>query len=68
VGAGLYSLGIHIKGVLQYEAALKAGQFLLIAHGTATEVAQAKAIIDTTHPAQCTLHAAEAEHGQRSSD
>jgi hypothetical protein len=45
---------------VKYEAALKTDQFLLIAHGTAAEVAKAKDIIETTHPAYYTLHAAEA--------
>jgi hypothetical protein len=43
---------------VKYEAALKTDQFLLIAHGTAAEVAKAKDIIETTHPAYYTLHEA----------
>jgi hypothetical protein len=39
IGAGLYSIGIPKDSVLQYEIALKADKFLLIAHGTADEVA-----------------------------
>jgi hypothetical protein len=35
----------------EYEAALKTDQFLLIAHGTAAEVAKAKNIIEPTNPA-----------------
>ncbi|MGO9209173.1 MAG: general stress protein [Terriglobales bacterium] len=60
LGAGLYSIGIPKDSVVKYETALKTDQFLLIAHGTAAEVAKAKDIIETTHPAQCTLHPAEA--------
>jgi hypothetical protein len=60
LGAGLYSIGIPKDSIVQYEAALKTDQFLLIAHGTASEVAKAKEIIDSTHPADCTLHTAEA--------
>src|SRR5271165_5792556 len=60
VGAGLYSIGIPKDSVVQYELALKTDQFLLIAHGTAAELATAKDIIDCTHPANCTLHTAEA--------
>ena len=60
LGAGLYSIGIPKDSIVKYEAALKEDQFLLIAHGTAAEVAKAKDIIETTHPAYCTLHAAEA--------
>ena len=60
LGAGLYSLGIPKDSIVKYEAAIKTDQFLLIAHGTAAEVAKAKDIIETTHPAYYTLHAAEA--------
>jgi hypothetical protein len=60
LGAGLYSIGIPKDSIVKYEAALKTDQFLLIAHGTAAEVAKAKDIIETTHPAQFTIHAPEA--------
>jgi uncharacterized membrane protein len=60
LGAGLYSIGIPKDSVVQYQKALTTDQFLLVAHGTAAEVARAKDIIDGTHPAQSTLHAAEA--------
>lgn len=36
--------------VHDYEAELKADRLLLVAHGTADEIAQAKSIIDATHP------------------
>ena len=60
LGAGLYSIGIPRDSIVKYETALKTDQFLLIAHGTAAEVAKAKDIIETTHPAYYTLHEAEA--------
>jgi len=60
LGAGLYSIGIPKDSIVKYEAALKTDQFLLIAHGTAAEVAEAKKIIENTHPLYCTLHAAQA--------
>jgi uncharacterized membrane protein len=56
VGAGLYSLGIPKDSVLKYDTALKANKFLLVAHGTASEVARAKDIIHTTNPAEVNLH------------
>jgi len=67
LGAGLYSMGIPKDSVVKYEAALKTDQFLLIVHGTAAEVAQAKDIIETTHPAQLSLHSSEAKQRQQSS-
>jgi hypothetical protein len=60
LGAGLYSMGIPKDSIVKYEAALKTDQFLLIVHGTAAEVAKAKDIIETTHPAQFSLHAGKA--------
>ncbi len=56
VGAALCSIGIPTKSILQYETALKAGQFLLIAHGTPDEVTRAKKILDQTPGAASTLH------------
>jgi len=59
LGAGLYSIGIPKDSVVEYESALKSDKFLLLAHGTASEVAKARDILETTHPVQVTVHAAE---------
>ena len=48
IGAGLYSLGIPEDSILNYETALKAGKFVLIAHGSAQEVARASETISHT--------------------
>ena len=61
IGAGLCSIGIPKDSVVQYEAALKADKFLLLAHGTMNEVAQARDILQTTHPLEIKTHAAERE-------
>jgi uncharacterized membrane protein len=47
IGAGLYSIGIPKDSVVQYETAVKANKFLLLAHGTAEEVEKAKKIMGT---------------------
>jgi hypothetical protein len=60
LGAGLFSIGIPKDSIVKYEAALKTDQFLLIAHGSAAEVAKAKDIIESTHPAQLSVHSGEA--------
>jgi hypothetical protein len=60
LGAGLFSIGIPKDSIVKYETALKTDQFVLIAHGTAAEVAKAKEIIDSTNPLNSTLHTAEA--------
>ena len=59
VGAGLYSIGIPKDSVVKYEAALKSDKFLVLAHGTADEVAKAKNIMQTTRPVEVAMHAAE---------
>ncbi len=45
IGAGLYSIGIDRLSISKYEAALKAGKCLVLAHGTADEVAKARAML-----------------------
>src|SRR5271157_5688178 len=57
IGAGLYSIGIPKNSILRYEVALKADKFLLIAHGTADEVAKAKETIERTSPVEVNVHA-----------
>lgn len=56
LGAGLYSIGIPKDSIMQYEAALKSDKFLVIAHGTADEVAKAKSILETTSSAKVDTH------------
>ena len=48
LGAGLYSIGIPEDSILQYETALKANEFLLVAHGSDQEVAHAKEVLEAT--------------------
>ena len=45
LGAALASIGIPENSVLDYETEIKTGKFLLIAHGTNTEVARAREIL-----------------------
>ena len=60
VGAGLVSIGIPKDSVVQYELALKTDQYLLVIRDTASEVAKARTIIETTNPIHSTLHSSEA--------
>ena len=46
----LYGIGIPKESVLDYELEFKGDRLLLAAHGTASKIAQAKTVIDTTHP------------------
>jgi hypothetical protein len=56
LGAALYSIGVPKDSVLQYEAALKADSFLVMAHGTADEMARATAILGTVNPSRVDVH------------
>ena len=48
LGAGLFSLGIPKNSVVKYETSIKAGKFVLVAHGTAAEVAKARDLLKTS--------------------
>jgi len=48
LGAGLYSIGIPKDSILKYETALKADQFVVIAHGTVDDMTNAKRILERT--------------------
>lgn len=48
LGAGLYSIGIPKDSVLKYEHAVRNDKYLLVAHGTADEVQQAKRILEAS--------------------
>jgi hypothetical protein len=56
IGAGLYSLGIPKDSILRYETALQTGKFVLVAHGSAEETAQAQKIINSTQPEALETH------------
>ena len=57
LGAALASIGIPKNSILQYEANVKAGKFLLILHATPEEVERAKDRLDGTQAAETTIHA-----------
>ena len=57
LGAALASIGIPKNSILQYEANLRAGKFLLILHATPEEVERAKDRLDDTQAAETTIHA-----------
>ena len=59
IGAGLYSIGIPKDSVLRYEVDLKSNKFLLVAHGTADQIAKARDIIKRTAPVRMNVHTSE---------
>lgn len=60
IGAGLYSVGIPKDSVLKLETALKAGKFLVVVHGSASDVQKAKEILSTRGASETVVHTSEA--------
>jgi hypothetical protein len=56
VGAALASIGVPHDSVVQYETVLKADSFLVMAHGTAEEMARAHDILALAKPASVAVH------------
>jgi uncharacterized membrane protein len=56
LGAALFSIGIPQDSIMQYESALKSDKFLVIAHGTAGQAAQAKSILETSGAVRSDIH------------
>jgi hypothetical protein len=57
LGAALFSIGVPKDSVIQYEAAVKTDGFLVMAHGTAEEIARAKSVLGTVNPSRLDVHA-----------
>lgn len=56
LGAGLYSLGIPKDSIVKYETSVRAGKFVLIAHGTTDEVEKARGILQIAGAEQVNVH------------
>jgi hypothetical protein len=56
LGAALYSIGVPKDSVIQYETAVKTDSFLVMAHGTAEEMARAKTVLGTANPSRLDVH------------
>ena len=54
--AALYSIGIPKDSILDYEQTLKADGFLVLVHGTAVDVAQARTILTPLKPVRLDIH------------
>jgi uncharacterized membrane protein len=59
IGAGLFSMGIPKDSIVTYESAIKAGAYLVVAHGNVVEAAKARKILGASKPAQVTSHVLE---------
>jgi hypothetical protein len=58
LGVALFSVGVPKDSVIQYEADLKADDFLVMAHGTTEEMVRAKAVLGAGSPSRVELHTA----------
>ena len=52
LGAALYSIGVPKDSILQYETAVKADSFLVMAHGSPAEMVRAKTILSAANPSR----------------
>jgi uncharacterized membrane protein len=52
LSAAFFSIGIPENTLIEYETAIKAGKFVLIANGTASEISKAHDTIDEAKPEQ----------------
>jgi hypothetical protein len=53
----LAGLGVSKEHILKYEERLKGGKYLVVAHGSADDVAKARGILEGTGAAELTAHA-----------
>ena len=59
-GAALYSIGIPKDSIINYEMAVKADKFLVIAHGTPEQVRDAHRILDLAGASEAVIHQTDA--------
>ena len=52
----MVSLGISKQHIIKYEESVKAGKYLVVAHGSGDDVAKAKRILEVTSPAELSVH------------
>lgn len=63
LGAALFSIGIPNNSILEYEAAIKTEQFVLVVDGTHEDLSAAERILRGTSATKTTLHVAPAVAG-----
>ena len=56
LAGALASLGIPTDSVVRYEEAVKADQYVVMAHGSVTEIDNAKRILQAAAPVELTVH------------
>jgi len=63
LAAALFGIGVPKDSVVEYEAALKADEFLVMAHGAAEDVARARGVLAAAAPARIDVHQGNAPTG-----
>jgi hypothetical protein len=58
MGAALFSIGIPHDSVLRYESLLKAGEYLMVVHGSPEDVARAESLLEHSGMTRLELHPA----------
>ena len=56
IGAALYSIGIPKNSVIQYEAEIKSDGFLVMARGSASQIAHAKELLELSKSYRVDIH------------
>ena len=56
IGAAIASIGIPKDSVMAYETAIKADDFVVMAHGSQSEVERARGLLAGMHPKQVEMH------------
>jgi hypothetical protein len=56
LGAALFSMGIPKDSIIEYEAAVQADNFLVMAHGATADMARARAILGTSNASRVDTH------------
>ncbi len=56
IGAALWNIGIPKDSVLEYESALKADKFLVLAHGSSNDIDRAKDIMSKIDEIEVAVH------------
>jgi hypothetical protein len=56
LGAALFSIGIPHDSVLRYESLLKAGEYLMVVHGSPEDVARAESLLEHSGMSRIELH------------
>jgi hypothetical protein len=56
LAGALVSVGIPNDSVVRYEAAVKADQFVVMAHGSPTQIEQAKTMLESASPDELNVH------------